>query len=194
MQVATTGSGTTGVLRVLIRSTRWTSDTVTSESDHRHADRLMEEFQSGKKQSTVTQTIRANGRKQEDESGRENIVGERTHPGRGGRPQAGVSVLKGETEKNQARRGRSGIGGETHPQASVGQAGAGRGGLESEDQPQSGPVRDKVSTGEPIAGEEATRYRALVARCTFLGCDRPDIQSAEKKHRGGCRNHAGVIG
>lgn len=29
--------------------------------------------------------------------------------------------------------------------------------------------------------EAATRYRAMVARCNFLGCDRPDLQYAKKE-------------
>ena len=32
-----------------------------------------------------------------------------------------------------------------------------------------------------MVGEEATRHRAMVARCNFLGCDRPDIQFAAKE-------------
>lgn len=32
-----------------------------------------------------------------------------------------------------------------------------------------------------MTGEEATRYRAMVARCNFLGCDRHDVQHAKKE-------------
>lgn len=39
-----------------------------------------------------------------------------------------------------------------------------------------GPVREGNCRGEPMTAQEATRYRAILARCNFLGCDRPDIQ------------------
>lgn len=35
--------------------------------------------------------------------------------------------------------------------------------------------------GEPTAEADATRYRAVAARCNFLGCDGPDVQYAAKE-------------
>lgn len=54
-------------------------------------------------------------------------------------------------------------------------------GVESEGQPRGGAVGDQESLGEPTAGDEATRQRAVVARCIFLGRDRPDLQDAAEQ-------------
>lgn len=60
-------------------------------------------------------------------------------------------------------------------QTGVGQTctGVGRKGGASEGQPQSEPASVE-SMGKPVSREEATRYRAMPAKCSFLGCDRPD--------------------
>lgn len=43
------------------------------------------------------------------------------------------------------------------------------------------PVGLDESRGVPLKADEATRYRAMVAHCNFLGCDRLDIQFAAKE-------------
>lgn len=43
------------------------------------------------------------------------------------------------------------------------------------------PRVNESERGETMTTEESTRYRAMVERCNFLVCDRPDIQYAAKE-------------
>lgn len=65
--------------------------------------------------------------------------------------------------------------------ASAGGAGARRGGEPHKNGMNAGAGDEEDVRGEPMVGEVATQYRAMVARCNFLGCDRPDIQYAAKE-------------
>lgn len=49
---------------------------------------------------------------------------------------------------------------------------------------QPGPQSKEDARGEPMMGEETTWYRAMVARCNLMGCDRPCD---------GCRRQATAI-
>ena len=48
----------------------------------------------------------------------------------------------------------------------------------------SGADEDDTEDDTPLVGEEVTRYRGIIARCNYLGADRPDALFAIKE---GCR-------
>lgn len=55
---------------------------------------------------------------------------------------------------------------------------AGRGGVKSSRCPGERQNDHETDRGEPMTSEEATRYKAMAARCNLLKRDRPDIQHA----------------
>lgn len=56
-------------------------------------------------------------------------------------------------------------------------AGRGGGGGVSA-KPRKGGLREGERIGYETVGEAATRYRAMLARCKFLGCEQPSVQFA----------------
>ena len=59
-----------------------------------------------------------------------------------------------------------------------------------------GEVTDEQRSWEEreMDGTDATRYRAVVARCNFLAIDPPDIMYASKDARGACPNQLTATG
>lgn len=119
--------------------------------------------------------------------GLDNGIGEGRQPSGQCRTKAGAGrgqvrgeqnddTKKSDTVESWRDMKRTGIARGTHPQASAGQADAFQRGIASEDQPPNGLASEDETRGVPIAGEEATRHRAMVASFNFLRCDWPDIQ------------------
>ena len=171
IKVAVSGPRSMQTLRVLNRSITWSQEGIVYESDHRHADRLIEELNLDKKQVVATPVIRESRKAVKKEAESEGAVSPGTSKDSGasaGRTGANAEFGDGSRQER------------AHPKTSAGRTGASRGGVGSSDGSPRPPNGAEGDRGAPL-GEEATRYRAMVARCNFLGCDRPDIQYAAKE-------------
>lgn len=92
-------------------------------------------------------------------------------PSKQARTEGKTTTKKSETVQKGDGVNRN-IGGRTHPQLST-----------APDKPAraEGVASDRT---EPMAGQEATKYKDTVERCSFLGSDRSNIQYAATQRRG----------
>lgn len=82
IDVATAGPEDQAVLRVLRRSKQWAGEGIVYDSDHSHADRLMEELQLTEERAVVTLALRESRKAQhkEDETTKKDGTGGEAHP------------------------------------------------------------------------------------------------------------------
>lgn len=170
--LAMIGWGEPSEHRVRNPSITWAQQGIECESDHRHADKLIEESGLRKTQMVVTPAIREPGtaRKKEDDMARWH----RRWGGSAGMCNANRCGGEWQRHEDGRRRDRRRHGWGSPPS---GQQRANRCGLVggdrglSERKHLSGPACKQDSNGARMSAKEATRQ---IVGCSFLGRDRPD--------------------